>query len=130
MRSPPLYPSLYQVNTRVWLTALTRNRRGRATLDDIPDTELNHLANLGVDYVWLLSVWQTGQAGQRISRTNPDLRKEFLETLPDLSEQDIPGSGFAITGYTVHERLGGDEALARLRERLRRRGLRLVLDFV
>jgi hypothetical protein len=47
-----------------------------------------------------------------------------------LTEQDICGSGFAITGYTVHQGLGGDVALARLRERLRKRGLRLLLDFV
>ncbi|MFI5008631.1 MAG: alpha-amylase family glycosyl hydrolase, partial [Solirubrobacterales bacterium] len=57
-------------------------------------------------------------------------RKEFQETLPDLSEDDIAGSGFAITGYTVHPSLGGDPALARLRDRLRKRGLRLMLDFV
>ena len=85
---------------------------------------------MGFDWVWLLSVWQTGAAGQRVSRTNPEWRKEFQETLPDLREEDIPGSGFAITGYTVHESLGGDAALARLRERLRKRGLRLMLDFV
>jgi len=58
------------------------------------------------------------------------LRREFQETLPDLREPDIEGSGFAITGYTVHKRLGGDEALLRLRERLHQRGLRLMLDFV
>jgi len=50
--------------------------------------------------------------------------------LPDLREDDIPGSGFAITGYTVHQALGGDAALARLRKRLQKRGLRLMLDFV
>ena len=50
--------------------------------------------------------------------------------MPDLRDEDIPGSGFAITGYTVHENLGGDAALARLRERLKKRGLRLMLDFV
>ena len=50
--------------------------------------------------------------------------------LPDLREEDIAGSGFAITGYTVHQNLGGDAALARLRERLRQRGLKLMLDFV
>ncbi len=38
--------------------------------------------------------------------------------------------GFAITGYTVDPELGGDAALARLRKRLRTRGLRLMLDFV
>jgi glycosidase len=88
------------------------------------------VAELGFDWVWLLSVWQTGAAGQRISRNTAAWRREFEHTLPDLREQDIPGSGFAITGYTVHRDLGGDAALARLRERLARRGLRLMLDFV
>src|SRR5262249_33313470 len=63
-------------------------------------------------------------------RNDPEWRKEFAHTLPDLCDADIPGSGFAITGYTVHRSLGGDAALARLRERMRKRGLRLMLDFV
>jgi hypothetical protein len=124
------YPSLYQINTRVWLTELSRILGRAATLDDVPDAELDRLAQMGFDWVWLLSVWQTGLAAQKVSRTNPEWRREFQETLPDLREEDIPGSGFAVTGYTVHEALGGDEALARLRERLKKRGLRLMLDFV
>jgi hypothetical protein len=124
------YPLLYQINTRVWLTDLSHKLGRPATLDDIPDAELDHLAQTGFDWVWLLSVWQTGLAAQRVSRSNAEWRKEFQETLPDLREEDIPGSGFAITGYTVHAHLGGDEALARLRERFRKRGLRLMLDFV
>ncbi len=126
----PLYPSLYQINTRVWLTELSRHLGRRATLNDIPDLELDRFAAMGFDWVWFLSVWQTGVAGQRISRAKPEWRREFQETLPDLREEDIAGSGFAITGYTVHDQLGGDEALFRLRERLRKRGLRLMLDFV
>ena len=125
-----LHPSLYQINTRVWLTEIGRGLGRVATLDDIPDAELDRLAKVGFDWVWFLSVWQTGPAGQRVSRTNPDWRREFQETLPDLREEDIPGSGFAITGYTVSESLGGDAALARLRQRLSKRGLRLMLDFV
>ncbi len=125
-----LYPSLYQINTRVWLTELARARGRRATLDDIPDTELDRIASMGFDWVWFLSVWGTGPAGQRISRTLPEWRHEFEQTLPDLSEEDIGGSGFAITGYTVHPDLGGDAALARLRQRLQARGLKLMLDFV
>jgi hypothetical protein len=124
------YPTLFQINTRVWLTDLSQQLGRRATLDDIPDAELDHLAELGFDWVWFLSVWQTGLAGQQVSRSNPEWRKEFTETLPDLREEDIAGSGFAITGYTVHQALGGDAALARLREHLRQRGLRLLLDFV
>src|SRR5204863_7719776 len=126
----PRYPSLYQINTRVWLTELSRKLGRSATLDDIPDAELDHLAKMGFDFVWFLSVWQTGLAAQQVSRSNPEWRKEFQETLPDLREEDIPGSGFAITGCDVHRNLGGCASLARLRERLKQRGLKLMLDFV
>jgi glycosidase len=128
--TPVRYPSLYQINTRVWLTELSCTIGRPATLDDIPDAELDRLAQMGFDWVWFLSVWQTGAAAQQVSRSNPEWRQEFQETLPDLREDDIPGSGFAITGYTVHADLGGDAALARLRERLKKRGLKLMLDFV
>jgi Alpha amylase, catalytic domain len=50
--------------------------------------------------------------------------------LPDLMEEDICGSGFAITAYRASEALGGDAALAAFRARLARRGIRLMLDFV
>ena len=128
--SDPRYPALYQINTRVWLTELSQALGKRATLDDIPDAELDRLAGMGFDWVWLLSVWQTGPAAQAISRSNPQWRREFAETLPDLEDDDIGGSGFAIQGYTVHRALGGAAALARLRTRLQQRGLKLMLDFV
>ena len=124
------YPSLYQINTRVWLTELSRKLGRTAMLDDIPDVELDPIAEMGFDWVWFLSVWQTGLAAQRVSRSNAEWRKEFQETLPDLKEEDIGGSGFAIQNYTVHRDLGGDAALARLRQRLQKRGLKLMLDFV
>lgn len=126
----PLYPSLYQMNTRVWLTEMSQAIGRHATLDDIPDADLDSLSQMGFDWIWLLSVWSTGQAGQAVSRGNAEWRREFQETLPDLREEDIAGSGFAITGYAVHPNLGGEAALARLRERLRKRGMKLMLDFV
>ena len=107
-QAPPTYPALYQVNTRVWLTERSRTLGRPATLDDIPDADLDGIAGMGFDWIWLLSVWRTGAAGQQASRENPGWRKEFQETLPDLREEDIAGSGFAITGYTVHPSLGGD----------------------
>lgn len=127
---PIKYPSLYQINTRVLLTQLSGKLGRPAVLDDIPDSELDGIAKKGFDWIWFLSVWQTGLAGQKVSRTNPEWRKEFEETLPDLRDDDIAGSGFAITGYTVHKDLGGNEALDRLRTRLHKRGLKLMLDFV
>ncbi|MEK6260922.1 MAG: alpha-amylase family glycosyl hydrolase [Planctomycetota bacterium] len=126
----PRYPSLYQINTRVWLTELSHTLGRRATLDDIPDTDLDQFARQGFDWIWLLSVWQTGPAAQAISRASPEWRCEFAETLPDLKDDDIGGSGFAIQSYTGHADLGGDAALDRLRKRLQQRGLKLMLDFV
>jgi Alpha amylase, catalytic domain len=125
-----LYPALYQVNTRVRLTELSRSLGRAASLDDLPDAELDGMAGKGFDWVWFLSVWRTGPAGQRVARENRELRREFEEALPDLREEDIAGSGFAITDYTVAPGLGGEAALARLRGRLRARRLRLMLDFV
>jgi hypothetical protein len=126
----PAYPSLYQINTRVWLTGLSRLLGRKATLDDIPDLEIDRLADMGFDWIWFLSVWRTGETSQKISRSNPEWRHDFEQTLPDLQEKDIEGSGFAITGYTVHSDLGGNEALKRLYDRLQKRGLKLMLDFV
>jgi len=128
--SDPRYPALYQINTRVWMTELSRALGRRATLDDIPDAELDRPAEMGFDWVWFLSVWQTGPAAQAISRANPEWRHEFAETLPDLTDEDIAGSGFATQSYTVHRDLGGAAALARLRQRMQERGLKLMLDFV
>jgi len=68
----PRYPSLHQINTRVWLTELSQTLGRAATLDDIPDAALDSLADMGIDWVWLLSIWQIGPAGRDISRANPE----------------------------------------------------------
>jgi hypothetical protein len=62
-------PSLYQINTRVMLTGLFITLKRSATLDDIPDRELDELARDGFDWVWFLEVGQTGPAS-RTKRTS------------------------------------------------------------
>jgi glycosidase len=126
----PRYPSLYQINTRVWLERLSREAGKRVTLADIDDNAIDGFAEQGFDWIWLLSVWQIGAAGRAVSRGNPQWRAEFQSVLPDLTEDDICGSGFAITAYTVSEGLGGETALGQFREKLTRRGIKLMLDFV
>ncbi len=127
---PATHPSLYEINVRIFLEERARSLGRPATLDDVGDDYLAQLAALGMDVVWLLGVWQTGPAGREVSRTHPGWRREYLALLPDLREEDVAGSPFAVQRYAVHADFGGDEALSRLRERLRRRGLRLLLDFV
>jgi hypothetical protein len=67
----PASPSRSQVNTRVWLTELSRALGRVAKLDDMPDAEVDRVAGMGFDWVWLLSVWRTGPAAQQISRSHP-----------------------------------------------------------
>lgn len=119
-------PSLYQINTKVLLSSISKS----ATLDDIPNSFLDSLASQGFDWLWPLGVWTIGPSGREISRTNKDWHKEYRDCLRDFTEDDICGSPFAVCDYTVAPELGGDAALARLRERLEQRGIDLLLDFV
>jgi len=120
------HPVLYQVNARTAVRALGPD----ATLDALGDAQLDALLPPGVDWCYLLGVWQTGPAGAAVSRHDPAIRAECATTLPDLTDADVCGSCFAVTGYRVHDRLGGDSALARLRARLACRGVALMLDFI
>lgn len=119
-------PSLYQINTKVLLSEIGPH----ASLDDVPDALLDTIAARRFDWVWLLGVWALGEAGKRVSRSNKEWHEEYRKALPDLTEEDICGSPFAVTGYRVAPELGGGAALARLRARLAKRGIRLLLDFV
>src|SRR4030065_2506083 len=119
------YLSLFQINTRVRLSEVSSTLNRTATLDDITDAELDHLAHDGFDLVWFLGVCQTGEAARRVSASNPEWLAEYQRLLPDFHENDVSGSCFAVSDYHVHRDFGGDDALARLRKRLHMRGLRL-----
>lgn len=123
-------PTLYQVNTRVWLTELSRELGRQATLDDIPDTVFDGYAEMGFTWLYFLSVWQTGEAGRQISINHPGWKEGFKADIPDLTDDDICGSGFAIKDYALHTSFGKPEALIRLKQRLNERGLKLMLDMV
>src|SRR5438067_1205203 len=67
-----LYPSLYQLPARTWLEELGRGSGRCATLDQVPSSMLDKLAEQGFQWLWLMGVWQTGEAGRRISRSNQE----------------------------------------------------------
>jgi glycosidase len=125
-----LYPILYQLPARPWLEELGRGSGRCATLDQVPSRMLDKLAEQGFGWLWLMGVWQTGEAGRQISLTHREWRADYLRMLPDFRDEDVIGSPFAIQAYTTHRDFGGDAALARFRERLADRGIRLMLDFV
>lgn len=49
MATMPRYPSLFQINTRVWLNRLSRSPASEITLADIDDTTIDGLAEKGFD---------------------------------------------------------------------------------
>ncbi|RMG83998.1 MAG: alpha-amylase, partial [Chloroflexi bacterium] len=123
----PKKPYIYEINTAVWLSSLSQKYDRHITLTNVPDEELDYLASLGIDGVWLMGVWYRSKAVRASALNYID---EYRSVLPDITEEDVIGSAYAIGAYVVDKRLGGRDGLASLRRRLQERGLQLILDFV
>lgn len=126
----PKFPSVYEINTWVWLQDLSTAAGRPLTLGGVPDPELKRIAEQRFDAVWLMGVWERSTGARKVSREYSGWQEEFRRALPDLAERDVVGSPYAIYDYRVDPALGGDEELAELRGRLKRLGLLLILDFV
>jgi len=77
-----------------------------------------------------MGVWLPSVESRQIAREHEGLRGEYTRALSDWTESDVDGSPFAICGYDVDPRWGGNAALAEFRARLVKRGIRLILDFI
>jgi hypothetical protein len=124
------HPLLYQLNTRVTLGELARAIGKPATLDDVPDAALDRLRDASFDWVWLLGIWRPSPSARSVSRSDSKIQDELRRELPDMREEDVVSSPFAVRAYEVSPEWGGEGAIDRLRRRLAQRGLRLMLDFV
>lgn len=121
-----MYPTLYEINTRVWL-----NKFGKgASLSDVPLSYWENLKQRGVDYVWLMGVWATTASSIAKHCFHPDLVMAYNQVTTDWVESDIKGSPYAIEDYVLAEDLGGKEDLRILKQRLNQLGLKLILDFI
>ncbi len=123
----PEKPVIYEINTWVWLNTLSQQYKKKITLKNVPDAVLDELASCGLDAIWLMGIWARSPKGSQLAR---QYLHEYRPALPDITPDDVIGSAYAIWDYSVDERLGGRQALAALRKRLQKRGLRLVLDYV
>ncbi|HEY6286229.1 MAG TPA: alpha-amylase family glycosyl hydrolase [Ktedonobacteraceae bacterium] len=126
----PARPIIYEINTWVWLNDLSKQYKRTITLGTVPSEELDAIAALGVDAVWLMGVWERSPAGIRIANENVGLQADFHHALPDYTPADNVGSAYCVHRYVVDQHLGGPEELATARQMLAQRGLRLILDFV
>jgi hypothetical protein len=108
----PRRPTIYEINTAVWLERLGRGRGRPLGLDEVPAAEWDALAALPVDAVWLMGVWERSPAGLRIALADPGLDAGNRAALPDLQPADVIGSPYCVRDYTVDARFGGPDALA------------------
>ena len=130
MHTWPPYPTLYEVNTWVWLSELQAKYARNCDLGSVPSAEWDAIAELGFDGVWLMGVWERSPAGIAIANQNLNLQEGFRQALPDFVPRDNVGSPYCVRRYVVDQRLGGTKGLAVARLELAKRGMRLVLDFV
>ena len=130
MRTWPMHPVIYEINTWVWLGELSRAYKTPVSLATVPEQEWDAIASHGFDAVWFMGVWERSPAGIEISMRNKGLLEDFRRALPDFTAADNVGSPYCVRRYVADEHLGGPPGLATAREKLARRGMRLILDFV
>jgi Alpha amylase, catalytic domain len=124
------HPVIYEINTWVWLQELSREHKSPLTLAKVPREQWDGIADLQVDAVWFMGVWERSPAGIAVANRNQGLLEDFRRALPDFRPEDNVGSPYCVKRYVVDEFLGGREGLAIARRELAGRGIRLILDFV
>ncbi len=123
-------PYLYEINTCLYLKEISGKYLNPVTMAAIPEEEWRSFSRLGIDFIWLMGVWQRSPASRQIAVSDPGLRREYAKVLPDWSPGDIGGSPYAVYSYSLEPALGRKNELATLKSKLNRYGLGLVLDFV
>ncbi len=114
----------------MWLERLGQERGRPLALNEVPAGAWDALAELPVDAVWIMGVWERSPAGLRIALADPELDAGNRVALPDLRPEDVIGSPYCVRDYVVDQRFGGPDALAAAREQLSARGVGLILDYV
>ena len=109
--------ALMAKSTYVWLEQLSK-KYGRHIhrLDQIPDEELQLLAQRGMTGLWLIGLWERSVASRTIKRLR--------------GQEDSVASAYSLKDYQIAEDLGGPTAYETLRDRAAQVGLRLASDMV
>lgn len=118
-------PSVYEINTRVWL-----KRFGVKSLLEVPEKYWQDLKEKGFDFIWLMGVWKACDSVVEKYCFEDDLVKSYERALKDWQKTDVIGSPFAIDKYEINPMLGEGDDLKKLRKKLNNLGLGLILDFI
>ena len=129
--SDPRYPSLYQINTRVWLTELSRTLGRPATLDDIPDAELDRLAEHGVR-LGLVPERLADRPGRAagLAQPTPSGARNFRRRCRTCARRTSPAPGSRSPATRCIATSAAMRRWPGCASGFAQRGLRLMLDFV
>jgi glycosidase len=104
-------------STFVWLEQLSKKYKYHIhRLDQIPDGELQLLADRGITALWLIGLWERSSASRTIKRLR--------------GQHDAVASAYSLKGYDIAQDLGGYEAFDNLKHRGARFGIRMASDMV
>jgi glycosidase len=104
-------------NVYVWLDQLSgKYRREIRRLDQIPDEELNYLAEWNFTALWLIGIWERSSASKRIKQI--------------MGNPEAAASAYSLFDYVIAADLGGEPAFENLKHRAGLRGIRLASDMV
>lgn len=104
-------------NVYVWMDQLSKQyQRHIAHLNEIPDEELDKLAEYGFTALWLIGLWERSKASKEIKRMcgNPEAE----------------ASAYSLLGYEIANDIGGWDAFHNLQYRCWKRGIRMASDMV
>jgi len=119
-------PRILEINTRVWITQFGKNKN----LSTIPNDIIDHWKENGFDLIWLMGIWKNNKEIVKEFCFEPELIAAYNDTLKDWKNDDVIGSPYSIDKYEVNPALGTLENLLLLKERLNKKGIKLILDFV
>eukprot|EP01117_Protostelium_nocturnum_P007897 TRINITY_DN2819_c0_g1_i1.p1 TRINITY_DN2819_c0_g1~~TRINITY_DN2819_c0_g1_i1.p1 ORF type:complete len:544 (-),score=179.60 TRINITY_DN2819_c0_g1_i1:15-1646(-) len=123
--------SLMEISTRPWLYYLSHKYNSNITqLSDIPIDEFKAFKDRGIEWVWMMGLWELGNYGLHHDRTDPGLLSDYKQNLPDYTLDDVIGSPYAVTQYHCNPQLGTDDDVKALKQKLNSIGLLLMTDFV
>jgi hypothetical protein len=126
----PRHPTIYEINTWVWLSDISQKYGVSQSLARVPAREWDAIADFSFDAVWLMGVWERSPAGIAIDNQNAGLLEDFRRALPDFGLPDNVGSPYCVRRYEVDPQLGGPGGLEIAQKELAKRGMRLSHDFV
>ena len=118
----PKHPVIYEINTWVWLQELSQEYKSPVTLAKVPREKWDAIADLKVDAVWFMGVWERSPAGIAIANQNKGLLEDFRRALSDFRPEDNVGSPYCVRQYVVDKHLGGPRRPGRCPGRTRQAG--------